>query len=232
MIGAASVGDGNRVHAHGLEGLHPFLEDRPGRFVPLQINAAEFAAAVVNVEVNGKFILSGLLEFPRAGFGVATAEVVCDVSARTKQAFFLTGPQSDADGAAHPHSGSFQDAHYFEHHGRADAVVGGARAGVPGIEVAADHNNLVSEPAVRAGNFADDIERFPTVVVEELVLDVEFDGDRNISLQRAVNAVVMLGGKGNLIESRRSILQGVNRWAAAAPSAALPCGRDGNNARG
>ena len=86
VIGAASIGDGNRVHAHGLEGLHPFLEDRPGRFVPLQINAAEFAAAVVNVEVNGKFILSGLLEFPRAGFGVATAEVVCHVSAGTKQA--------------------------------------------------------------------------------------------------------------------------------------------------
>ena len=61
MIGAAGVLNRDGVHPHRLERLHPFAENRPCGFVALQIDAAEFAAAIVNVEVNVKLALLGLL---------------------------------------------------------------------------------------------------------------------------------------------------------------------------
>ena len=97
--------------------------------------------------------------------------MLLDVGAGAEEALLFAGPEADADGAAHFEAGGFQDANGFEHDGGAGAVVGGASAGVPGIEVRAEHDDLVGFGFIGAGDFADDVEGIQIVVVE-LVLDV------------------------------------------------------------
>src|SRR5262249_58629099 len=97
------------------------------------------------------------------------------VRARTEQALLFAGPQADAHSAAKLDTSGFEDAHRFEHHSGTCAVVSGTCSRVPGIEVRADHHNLISLSFFRAGDLADDVEGIQVVIVK-LVL--------NISLQR------------------------------------------------
>ena len=54
VVGAAGIADGNGRSAHVFEGFEPSFEDRPHHVVALQIDAANFAGAVVVVEVAGE----------------------------------------------------------------------------------------------------------------------------------------------------------------------------------
>ena len=60
VVGAAGAADGKRGHAHGLERLHPFLENGPHRFVSLQVDAANFSRAVIHIEIGRKLGVFGL----------------------------------------------------------------------------------------------------------------------------------------------------------------------------
>ena len=51
MVGTASVAHGQRVHTKIGEWLHPRFEDRQYCGILLHINAADFAGAIVHVEV-------------------------------------------------------------------------------------------------------------------------------------------------------------------------------------
>ena len=64
------------VHADVVERLHPRLEDRRDGFVALEVDAANRAGAVVDVEVAGEL---GVIRLQR--HGGAIAEMVGDVGA-------------------------------------------------------------------------------------------------------------------------------------------------------
>ena len=78
------------------------------------------------------------------------------IRGRAEQAFLFAAPQGHANGAVHLQVERFQNAHGFHRDRAARAVIGGAGAHVPGIEVAADHHELVR--LGRAGNLRDHVE--------------------------------------------------------------------------
>ena len=53
---------------------------------------------------------------------------------------------------------ALQDADRFHRDGAAGAVVGRAGAGMPRVEVAAEHHDLRSQHRIGAGDFGDDVE--------------------------------------------------------------------------
>ena len=167
----------------------PLLEDRPHHFVALQIDAADLAGAVVDVEVAGEAVVLG-----RGLHGRRVGKVVLDIGRRAEQPFFFAAPERHAHGAVHFQVERFQNAHHFHGHGGAGAVIGGARAHVPGIEVAAHHHQLVGLGG--AGNFGDHVERIGVGHVE-FGLDVEGELHRDVVLQQARDAVVVLRGDGD-----------------------------------
>ena len=60
MVGAAGVAQSDRGYADVLERLHPLFEDRADGGILLQVDSANFSAAVVDVEIAGDFFLLGL----------------------------------------------------------------------------------------------------------------------------------------------------------------------------
>src|SRR5438445_6532452 len=191
VIGAAGVADGERVHAKVMERLHPCGEDGGDHFIPLEIDAADFAGAVVNVVVGVEL---GVFGSRLHHFGIG--EMLLNVSAGAEQALFFAGPEADANGAAHLEASGLENADGFEHHAGACAIVGGAGATMPGIDVRADDNDFVGFAFVRAGDFADDVEGIEVVVVE-LVFDIELQGDRDLlveSLKHSIDAAVVFAG--------------------------------------
>src|ERR1017187_8493519 len=131
MVGYSVIGDRQRVHSHRFKRLHPFMENGASSFIALQIDATKFAATIINIEVDIEPALFGLLQIPRAGLRVALTEMILHIGSRAEQAFLFTRPKSDADGALHVQTGSFQNAHHFEHDGLTDAIIRGASASVP-----------------------------------------------------------------------------------------------------
>src|SRR5271155_3164957 len=68
------------------------------------------------------------------------------VGERAEKAFFFAAPQRDANGAARLDVQCGEDAHRFEHHRGADAVVRGAGGVVPGIVMSAEHDDFFFFP--------------------------------------------------------------------------------------
>jgi hypothetical protein len=75
--------------------------------------------------------------------------MIGDIGLGTEQTFFLAGPKRDANGAAGLQMGGFDDARRFHGDGHADAVVGRAGAGLPGVHVAAQHDDLILQIGAR-----------------------------------------------------------------------------------
>ena len=101
MIGAAGVTDRQSGHAEIVERNHPGIEEGRDHFIALEIDAANFAGAVVDVVVGVEFgVLWGDLDEMRGGiFCVGIAEMLLDIRAGAEEAFFFAGPEADADGA-------------------------------------------------------------------------------------------------------------------------------------
>ncbi len=89
----------------------------------------------------------------------------------------------------------FQDANGFHHDDGSGAVVGGAGAGVPGIEVSAEHDDFIF--LVGAGNFGDGVVLHGVIVVEG-VGDVQFERDVFLLLQQTGDASPVLRSHGEL----------------------------------
>jgi hypothetical protein len=119
--------------------------------------------------------------------------VFFDVAARAEEAFFFAGPQSDADGAAGLDVERGEDAHDFHGDDGACAVVGSAGAGDPAVEMAADHDDLIFEVRIGAGDFGDGVVAV-LVVAGEFGFDVHFDGDGHVRLEEAEDAAVAFDG--------------------------------------
>ena len=83
------------------------------------------------------------------------AEVLLDVGPGAEEPLLLAAPEGDADGAAGLEAEGLEDADGLHHHGDAGRVVGGAGAAVPGVHVAAEHDELVLQ--VGAGDLGDGV---------------------------------------------------------------------------
>src|SRR5271170_327895 len=124
MIRATGVADGQGGHAEIVEGDHPSVKNWRDHFIALEIDAADFAGAVVDVVVGVELGLLGknLDEMSGGIFDIGITEVLLHVGAGAEEALFFTSPKTDADGAAHLDAGGFEDAHGFEHYRGAGAV--------------------------------------------------------------------------------------------------------------
>src|SRR5207249_4568576 len=92
VIGAAGVADGERIHTEVVERFHPGGEDGGHHFIALEIDAADFAGAIVNVVVGVEL---GMFRRRLHYFGIG--EMLLDVGAGAEQALFFAGPEADAN---------------------------------------------------------------------------------------------------------------------------------------
>ena len=131
----------------------------------------------------------------------SAAEVRRHVARRANQPLLLTRPEPDADRAAQLHAADLQDAHRLEHRRRSRGVVGGARGGVPRVEVRAEHHDLIG--LVGAANLAHHVEHRRHRRVGGL--DVGLDDDRHALRHHAIDAAVLFRGDRNRRQHRRRI---------------------------
>ena len=119
------------------------------------------------------------------------AEVLLHVALRAVEALLLAGPERDADRPARLEVQRLQDADGLHRDDGAGAVVGGSGAGDPAVEMAADHDDLVLQFGIGAGDLGDGVEAV-LVVAGELRLDVDLERDRHVGLGEVREAVVVL----------------------------------------
>src|SRR6266403_6022602 len=134
MIRAAGVWNGERVRSPQIlarpiaEGRQPLTKDRPHGFVTLHVNAANFTRAIVEIEIRVEFfVLRSCRQFWRRRrlairssrrhyawvAGLKVAKVLLHISSRTKQSFFFTSPQPDANRPFRFQAERLYDAHRF-----------------------------------------------------------------------------------------------------------------------
>jgi hypothetical protein len=120
--------------------------------------------------------------------------MVADVGAGAEDALLLAGPESDADGAAGLDAESLENAHGLHGDDGACAVVRCAGAGDPAIEMSAEHDDLILQVGIGAGDLSDGVVGV-LVLAGEVGFDVDLDADGNVVLLReAVEAAITLNG--------------------------------------
>ena len=95
--------------------------------------------------------------------GLQIAEVLLDVADRAEVVLLFAGPERDADRPPRLHADRLEDPHRFHRDGDAGAVVGGAGARVPRVEVAAEHHDFGFQHRIDTRQLSDDVEPFDTV---------------------------------------------------------------------
>ena len=115
------------------------------------------------------------------------------IGARSEQALLLAGPEGQADGAPRLDAEGLEQAHGLHRRRDPGRVVGRARAAVPGIEVGAEHDDLVGK--VAAGQVGDDVGA-RAVVLAEGGPDVQLQSHRYAVPQQAHDAAEVLVGHG------------------------------------
>ena len=187
MIRRADRLDDVAARAEVGERLEPAVESRADRLHVLQVPAVDLAGAVVDVEVDVELGARG---------GIAVAgEVLGHPRSRPEQSLLFAAPQRDANRPPRPRADRLQDPHRLDHRRRAVGVVGGADAGVPRIEVAADHHDLVAQRRIGARQLREDVVGVAAVGVVERRLHVDAQLHRDVVLQHAGDHVVVLGAE-------------------------------------
>ena len=177
MIGAAGVADGHGGGAEIVERSQPGLENRPHGVVALQIHAADPTGAVIEIEIGGKqFVFRFQLH------GLAVGEMLFHIASRAEQSLLFAAPQRHPDGPARLHTDRLQNAHRFHDYGRAGCIVSRTGAGVPGIEMRPQHDDLFPELFIRARDFGDDVVA-EGIILEKLRFDLNSQFDRNVLFQ-------------------------------------------------
>src|SRR5258708_1778621 len=100
--------------------------------------------------------------------------VLLHVGERASETLFLSGPKDEAHSAPRVNSAFYDGIGGGKNARDADAIVRAAFAEIPGIEVCADHNNLLGMLA--ADDFADDVGAFDRAI-GEFVLNIDMQAD-------------------------------------------------------
>ena len=189
LIAAAARAAVHVLDAQLLQARHRRLQDRPQCLAvagPGQAGDLARAAVVVQVRRGVRHLVLVLLDI---GQGAVTA-------------LFFAGEQDEANGALR--RGAFrQDAGRFQDHAGAGAVVQGALAQVPGIQVGAEDHELVR--LLGAADFAHGVEDLDRPG-NELVADLQLDARRRRrrpARQAAEHGVMLVGhvADGDLVVS-------------------------------
>ena len=116
-----------------------------------------------------------------------------NVTGRAENALFFPAPQRHANRPPRLKVQRAQDADRFERDDGSGAVVGGARAGDPTIEVPAQHHHLIFQRRVGTRNFSDHVAaRF--MVSIKLCRDIHAHRDRDAMRHQAEHAAKRLAG--------------------------------------
>ena len=213
VVRAFRVLQGDGRHSEVLQRLHPGLEDRPDLEVLLEIDAADAARAVVVVEISRDLGVVGLgQEFGGVSEGippvllqflevqlvqallVGVPEVTGDVAARAVEALLLAGPESRPDGPPRLDAEGLEDADRLHGHGAAGGVVHRPRPAGPGVEMPAEHDQLVL--LIRAGDLGRDIVALGVLVIDRRP-DLDLQRHRDLEVEDAADPVVLFGGDEN-----------------------------------
>ena len=179
--GSAAIGGDGAHETPVFKGHHGFANHVRGAGWAKDSRATRLARAGIDVEVRIEFRVFGFLIFE-------TPEVLFHVRQRTEQSFFFAAPKSNANSSARLDVEGREDPHCFEHHRRADAVVGCAGGVVPGVVVASEHDDFIF--LVRAGNFSNGVIGGGAFGVL-LVLNVYAEGDGGTVGDEAGDAAVV-----------------------------------------
>ena len=127
------------------------------------------------------------------------AEMPSDIRARAEQALLFRAPERQPDGAPRTRADRLQNAHDLHHRGHARRVVGRAGCRMGGVEVRADHHHLIREVGARQlGDQVEPVQRLVGIAFRvEQGLDVQLHPHRDLLLQNADHAVVVLDGEGD-----------------------------------
>src|SRR5215469_11163268 len=118
MIGAACVTNADSSYPLIAKWREPLLEDWAHRVVVLQVDAANFAAAVIEIEISRQLRM-GIREL----HGVGIAEVLLNVCLRSQQALLLAAPQRDAHGAIQLEIERLKNPHHLDHYSAARGII-------------------------------------------------------------------------------------------------------------
>ncbi len=113
-----------------------------------------------------------------------------DVLARADQALLLAGKQDEADRALGLQAELLERARGFQHYHRPRAIIGGASAQVPGVQMRAENHHLAGPLA--AGDFRDGVIHLDGLLAEGIG-DLEFDF-HGAALQQSPDQVIVFGG--------------------------------------
>ena len=177
VVGPAGVADRESGHAHVRERFHPRAEDGRDRFVPLQIDAADGAGAVVDVEVAGELGVRRL-----GGHRPAIGEVLGDIRSRSEQTVLFTRPKARRTVrlSGRPVALRMRIASIITAEPAALSV-----APVPVCHESKCAPSITSSSALFVpGMLADDVERIEVGVVEG-VADVHLERHRNLLVEDA-----------------------------------------------
>jgi hypothetical protein len=118
-----------------------------------------------------------------------------DPRLRSEQPLLFAAPQRDADRPARARADRLQDPHRFHHRRGAVGVVGGADAGVPRVQVGANHDDFVFQNGIGPRQLGDHVVGVAAVGIVERRLDVDAQLHGNVLLQVARDQVVVLGAQ-------------------------------------
>lgn len=113
------------------------------------------------------------------------------VGERAEKAFLFSREEDEANGAARPEAGTNDGFGGAESGGDANAVIGGTFGEIPGIEMAADDDDLFRMPGT--GNFADDVGGV-NWTVGDFVLNVDVEADRLATGDQTLENFLVFGG--------------------------------------
>ena len=143
------------------------------------------------------------------------------VGERAEKAFFFASEKDEANGAERFEAGADDGFGCAESGGDADTVVGGTFGEIPGIEMAADDDDLFR--MLGAGNFADDVGGVGWPV-GELVLHVDVEANGFAVGDETLEDLLIFGGDaddGNVVKRVEAERAGMREVHALGFSAAL-----------
>src|SRR4051812_30247440 len=149
VVGVAYSSNDVATESQILERLEPRIEDRLRRGVPFHVEAVDRPVAGIDVEVHVELVARGAVR--------VTGEMLRDPRLRSVQSLLLATPEREANRAPRASAHRLEYARGFEDGRRAVGIVGRAGSGVPGVQVSADHHDLVLQSRIGTWNLRDHI---------------------------------------------------------------------------
>src|SRR5713101_6806419 len=172
MVGATGVARTQRGYAQIFQRLNPLGKDRSYSGILLKVNAANLAAAVIDIEIPGNFLLAGFkpqrayrlaivfreLELVRFSRARHVSKVLLHIAVRAKFTLFLPSPECNPDHAPRLYLESIQNPHDFHCHHGPGSIISRPGCRSPRIQMSPEHHQFILDLGVCAGNFCNSVD--------------------------------------------------------------------------